>query len=288
MAIVNFKGLYGDNLYSLLPDFIHHEPLELRSKMYNWEIKEHVHTELFQLFILKKGQGTLWNEQNETKLQGPCIVLVPPNTLHGFSFEPQITGEVLSFSVSFLETIFKQNPKILLHITNMLCIFFDKNDAVFGEIDKFKIQIINELNSSDVERQTLVQALFQLVFIKIYRFSLTKKNTFLNTDNRTIRYFQAFQQNIKISIRETKTIKQYAAALNITTVHLNRICNRLVQKSALQIVQDYIMMEAKKYLSTSDYTIAEVSYLLNFRDPAYFTRLFKKHTGVPPSEFKKI
>ena len=45
--------------------------------------------------------------------------------------------------------------------------------------------------------------------------------------------------------------------------------------------------EAKKYLLNTNYSISEVSYFLNFKDPAYFTRLFKKMTGVTPSEFRK-
>jgi AraC family transcriptional regulator, transcriptional activator of pobA len=88
-------------------------------------------------------------------------------------------------------------------------------------------------------------------------------------------------------LHESKSIEEYAKELNITAVHLNRICQSIVQKSALQIVQDYLINEAKKYLLNTSYSVSEVSYFLNFKDPAYFTRLFKKQTGVSPSDFRK-
>ena len=138
-----------------------------------------------------------------------------------------------------------------------------------------------------IEKQAVIQALFQLFFINIYRFSLSLKSLISVSNNRTLGYFQAFQKSIKRSLQETKSINEYAQELNITAVHLNRICQSLVQKSALQLVQEFLISEAKKYLLNTNYSISEVSYLLNFKDPAYFTRLFKKQTGVSPSEFKK-
>lgn len=286
--IINFKGLYGDNHYPLLPNFIHHESLEVRSKMYDWEINEHLHTDLCQIFMIESGSGILISEQNEVAIEGPCLILIPTNTLHGFAFEPSIGGEVLTFSENFLETLFKNSPKILLELSHLKYLRFDNDPSIFEQIKNYKSLILKELYEENLEKQTVVQSLFTLFFISIYRFSFSLKNTISASDNRTLMYFQAFQKHIKRTIQETKSISEYAKELNITTVHLNRICKTLVQKSALQIVQDYLIAEAKKYLLNTNYSISEVSYLLNFKDPAYFTRLFKKQTGVSPSEFKKI
>jgi AraC family transcriptional activator of pobA len=286
-TLINFNGLYGDNHYPLLPDFIHYESLEIRSKMYDWEINEHLHTNLFQIFIIESGSGILVSEQQEINFEAPCLILIPTNTLHGFVFQPNIIGEVLTFSESFLESLFKNSPKILLEINHLNLISFGGNAVIFEQILQYKILIIKDLYEDNIEKQAVIQALFQLFFINIYRFSLSLKSLISVSNNRTLGYFQAFQKSIKRSLQETKSINEYAQELNITAVHLNRICQSLVQKSALQLVQEFLISEAKKYLLNTNYSISEVSYLLNFKDPAYFTRLFKKQTGVSPSEFKK-
>lgn len=286
--LINFKGLYGDNHYSHIPDFIHHESLEVRSKMYDWEINEHLHSDLYQIFMIESGCGVLFSEQNKISIEGPCLIIIPTNTLHGFSFEPSIIGEVLTFSENFMETLFKNSPKIMLELNQLKHLQFHNHPSNFEQLKNYKSLILKELYEENLEKHTVIQSLFKLFFIGIYRFNFSLKNTISASDNQTLMYYQAFKKHIKRTIQETKPISEYAKELNITTVHLNRICNALVQKSALQIVQDYLIVEAKMYLLNTNYSISEVSYLLNFKDPAYFTRLFKKKTGVSPSEFKKV
>lgn len=286
-TLINFKGLYGDNQYSLLPDFIHYEALETRSKMYDWEIKEHLHTDLYQIFIIESGGGMLVSEQKEIELHAPCIITIPSNTLHGFNFQPSIVGEVITFSESFLETLFKNSPKVLLELNHLKHLSFETESITFESLRLFKSQIIKELYEDNPEKQAVLKSLFHVFFIGIYRFSLLLNHQVTQSDNRTLRYFQAFQKSVKQSLQESKPIHEYAKELNITTVHLNRICQSLVQKSALQIVHEHLINEAKKYLLNTTYSVSEVSYFLNFKDPAYFTRLFKKITGVSPSEFRK-
>jgi AraC family transcriptional regulator, transcriptional activator of pobA len=286
MKLINYKGLYGDNDFQQLPNFIHQESLETRSKMYDWEINEHIHTELFQLFILKEGSGKLISGKQKIELNSPCIITIPSNTLHGFAFDFNIQGEVITFSESYFETILKNAPNILLNIDSLRQVNFTENTASFEQLSNFISQIIAELNEELPHKNLTIQALFQLFFTHIYRINILQNEVKGDSDNRTLQHFQAFQKLIKQSIQETKSVNEYAKALNITPVHLNRICRTIVQKSALQIVNEYLIEEAKKYLLNTDYSISEVSHFLNFSDPAYFTRLFKKMTGLTPKQYK--
>ncbi|WP_064198585.1 MULTISPECIES: helix-turn-helix domain-containing protein [Emticicia] len=287
-GLVQFGGLYGDTQSVVFPNFLHHEMLETRSKIYDWEIKEHLHTELFQVFFIDEGNGILISGENELKIEGPSIILIPANTVHGFVFQPEVIGEVITFSESFLENIFKNSPKILMETMQLKILNFGKENSTFDPIIQYRKQILNELIDENPEKRNVIQLLFQLLFIQIYRFSILEKQEISVSDNRMLNYFKAFQKNIKQTITETKSVEAYAKELNITAVHLNRICQAIVKKSALQIIHEYLIAEAKKYLLNTHYSISEVSYFLNFKDPAYFTRLFKKQTGVSPSEFKKI
>jgi AraC family transcriptional activator of pobA len=287
-GLIQFGGLYGDTQSVVFPNFLHHESLETRSKIYDWEIKEHLHAELYQIFIIHDGSGLLISGENELKTEGPSIILMPANTVHGFIFQPDVVGEVITFSESFLENIFRNSPKILMETTQLKILNFGKENAIFEQLIQYKIQILNELIDENPEKRNVIQLLFQLLFIQIYRFSILEKQEISISDNKMLNYFKAFQKSIKQTITETKSVETYAKELTITPVHLNRVCHAIVKKSALQIIHEYLIAEAKKYLLNTNYSISEVSYLLNFKDPAYFTRLFKKKTGVSPSEFKKV
>lgn len=285
--LVIFNGLYGENNYSSLLEFVHAEPLESRSKMYNWEIKEHLHTDLVQLFVIESGNGILVSEKKESIISGPSIVFIPINTLHGFIFQDNVKGEVITFSDYFLENNFKQNQKIVFELNHLQCFNFERNNMLFEQIKILKEMIIKELNEENIEKRTFINSLFQTLFLAIFRVNQIQKTSMEETDNKTLKYFQIFQKSIKQDYSEMKTISQYAKEIGITTMHLNRVCKIVVGKSPLQILHELVVAEAKKYLLNTSYSISEISYFLNFNDPAYFTRLFKKNVGVSPSDFRK-
>jgi AraC family transcriptional activator of pobA len=285
--LVIFKGLYGENNFSQMLEFVHAEPLESRSKMYNWEIKEHLHTDLIQLFVIENGDGILVSEKKKTIISGPSIVFIPANTLHGFIFQDNVKGDVITFSDFFLENNFKQNQKIVFELNHLQCYNFERNNTLFEQIKTLKEMIVIELNEENIEKRTFINSLFQTLFLSIFRVNQIQKTSREKTDNKTLKYFQIFQKNLKNNNTESKNISQYAKEIGITTMHLNRICKIVVGKSPIQILHELVVVEAKKYLLNTSYSISEISYFLNFNDPAYFTRLFKKNVGVSPSDFRK-
>lgn len=284
--LLNYKGLYGDNNQHNFEDFVNHELLATRSKLYDWEINEHLHTDLFQIFIISSGEGVLIQDNQRINLEAPSILIIPTNTFHGFEFQSDVCGEVLTISEQFIETIFKNTPLILLELNKAKQYSFTNENQDLNDFIYLKDKIISGISESGPYKQIRLQSLFQLFFIGLYSLKYTTEDQKANSNNRTLAHFYSFQKLIKKTLPESKLIKEYANDLRITPVHLNRICQVLVEKSALQVVHEYCITEAKKYLLYSSYSISEISYLLNFKDPAYFSRLFKKQTGFSPNLFR--
>ncbi len=287
-AIIKYDGLYGDNDIATLPDFVHCEMLESRSKTYNWEIKQHLHTHLYQIFLIETGEGIL-NYNNDTiAFQAPCIITIPANHLHGFNFQTATDGRVITLSDTFAETLFKASPKVTIALNRLwhipvLQIEKTQFDSLIRIIDRISRELYEDL----AEKRVALQAYLSILFVEVFRFAKQREDLFLKSDNRQLRYFQDFQKNIKKTNSALKTMTEYAKELNITTVHLNRICQSVAQKSALQLAQAHILAEAEKYLTHTSYTISEISYMLDFNDVAYFSRFFKQHKGVSPKAFRE-
>jgi AraC family transcriptional activator of pobA len=79
----------------------------------------------------------------------------------------------------------------------------------------------------------------------------------------------------------------YANELGVSAAHLNALCRRLTGRSALQIVHERLLLQAKRSLIYTAMTISEVSDSLGFSEPAYFSRFFKRYTGLAPKEFRR-
>ncbi len=277
--IINY-GLYGETDKRFIADFAHFEPLKTRSAVNNWEIKPHIHTQLFQLSYIESATAAFVNFDGERQeLTPPCLVYVPQDTVHGFDFTPDAQGCVIVAAVSFIDNLFKESPSILSELNKWHVLTTENKDF----IEKIRLELADDLP----ERTAALRTYFGVLLMEIFRFS-SQKERISPSNNRSLTYFRAFQQRIRQTNSLKKTISEYAAELAITPVHLNRVCQAVAGKTASQIVQNHLVTEAERYLKQTDLSVSEIAYLLDFDNLSYFTRLFKKHLGVSPKAFRKV
>jgi len=92
------------------------------------------------------------------------------------------------------------------------------------------------------------------------------------------------EPNVEI---QQPTVQFFARKLNVTPNYLSDTIRHYSGKPALTIIHDFVIEEAKTLLTTSRFTVSEISYKLGFEYPNYFSRLFKRKTKLSPSEYRK-
>jgi AraC family transcriptional activator of pobA len=157
----------------------------------------------------------------------------------------------------------------------------------FFELLDLKNKIIREVEQSDKAAKLSVVLLFQLFLLNLYRLRTANEEETVKSDDRILNHFTRFKKLIKQHGHEGKTVKFYAQEMRLTPVHLNRICKTVAQKTALQIIHEQLIIESRKYLSGTTNSIAEIAYFLGFKDPAHFSKFFKKKVGVSPGMFRR-
>lgn len=85
----------------------------------------------------------------------------------------------------------------------------------------------------------------------------------------------------------TRNAKDYAKMLNVSYKHLNEICKHIDHKTAKALIDNYIILEAKRQLVTTPHTIKEIGFELGFNEPSNFRKYFCKHVDISPNEFLK-
>jgi len=83
------------------------------------------------------------------------------------------------------------------------------------------------------------------------------------------------------------TVQFFAKKLKVTPNYLSDTVKHHYGKSALSVIHDFVIEEAKFLLTSSKHTVSEISYKLGFEYPNYFSRLFKQKTTLSPTEFRK-
>jgi AraC family transcriptional activator of pobA len=83
------------------------------------------------------------------------------------------------------------------------------------------------------------------------------------------------------------TVAMLAAELNLSPRYLSDLLKQETGKTAMDLIQIFLVSEAKNLLNEGKLSINEVAYALGFENPPYFSRLFKKETCLSPNQFKR-
>lgn len=96
-----------------------------------------------------------------------------------------------------------------------------------------------------------------------------------------------FKELASTNYKKTQLVGDYAAILNVSPNHLAKSVKKVTGKSPMQWIGELIVLEAKVLLYQSRLSVSEISFELGIEDASYFGRMFKKHTGVTPTEFRR-
>ena len=74
--------------------------------------------------------------------------------------------------------------------------------------------------------------------------------------------------------------------LSVSTKHLNGIVKEFTLNTAKHFIDNFVILEAKRAIVSSNYSLKEIGYIVGFDEVTNFTKFFKKHTGITPKQFK--
>lgn len=280
-----FKGIYGNNSIDLIRDIIHITPMEMTGKRHEWFIKPHAHSDLFQIFVVEGGSLELIINGKSQIVDGVSFFSIPKNISHGLRMNPRTKGWVISLYDKSLENMLKLDTEIINKMDEIHISKLSEDDKLINDALTTIRKCIDEYYSELPGKQHALQHLVGMMLLRLYRVFVTFASVHLS-DNRNKMSYRRFIQLIKEKKSFKIKIEDYATGLGISSGHLNRICKDVSGLSPKDVVSNFFIDEAKFYLRNFDMTIAEVSFELDFEDPAYFTRLFKKKTNLTPKEFR--
>lgn len=152
--------------------------------------------------------------------------------------------------------------------------------------------IINILER--LEREYAKRNLKRFDIVSAYLFTLfTEVNQFIKQQdavkkNAALRITESYKNALSQHIYKKQRVTDYADLLAITPDHLNKSVKSNTGKSAQDLLNEMLLLEAKVLLRQTDLAISEVAFKLSERNPSDFSRFFKSKTGFTPKEYKKL
>ena len=158
-------------------------------------------------------------------------------------------------------------------------------EATFVEVKNLFRNITAELIENNPFSEAVLRSYLQLILA----LSSKEKSLLLTDAPPQTEHTLAtdFQELLEKHFLSERNLSFYAEALSLTPDAFSKKLKKLIGKTPTKLLQERLVLEAKKQLHLTHKSIKEIAFDLNFEDEFYFSRFFKKNVGLSPKHFRE-
>lgn len=245
--------------------------------------------DFYKLVYYTNGDTTHLVDFKWYAVKAGTVLYLSKGQVNAFKFNPDIKGYVILFTEDYFKKQLNTIPKdtvVRLFTSHLFApkIQIPEHSAVLTYIELLYHEFYKP--SEYFNKKNIIDSLFNIIFSKVE--ALKKHQTHTVEDSDKLHLFLNFQTLLKSQFTSHKNADYYAKALHITYKHLNVTCKAIIQSTAKQYIDAFVILEAKRRLINSSIKSTELAYDLGFDEATNFVKYFKKHTGFTPNTFKKM
>ena len=248
-----------------------------------------LHRHDFHEIFWLNGRGRFFCDFREYAIESPTLVFVSPGQVHSWAPGPALTGPMACFTQAFYDGA-EPPPSPLLRLPFWFSAEAPPILAVppteTVKLDSIWSDLASEAAATEESRDEIVRALFRLLLLtaaRIYRRTLPDTPV---AAGRTQAIVHQFRMALETHFFQVRSVAAYARMLKITSGHLSESVLHHTGRTAGEIIRDRLLLEAQRLLVHSSLNVAEIALSLQFEDPSYFSRFFRRSTGISPGEFR--
>lgn len=232
----------------------------------------------YQILYLTEGEGVFKSEhQKETTIKEGDLFLLFPGEWHSYHPLPNVGWK--SYWIGFkgknmddrIKNGFLSPEKPIYHVgfsNEIVRLYKSAYDTAFKEAAYSQQMLAGIVNH-------LIGVMYSL-----------ERNIILNKDQGHVNMVNRAQLRIREEVESNLTIQQIANDLGVSYSNFRKLFKEYTGISPALYQQDLKLQRAKELLSTTDLSVKEIAYRLNFESPDYFSSKFKIKTGRKPSELR--
>ena len=234
----------------------------------------HVHG-FYEIIWFQSGSGSHYVDFNRYPISAGSIFFISPGQIHSF------------------DTSHDQQGYVLKVCTELFDDFADLSCAKVQEKDSAALEMLvrameAELKNEDsLAHKEALQALVKLFVIMVRRSYEGLSPSTINPQKPSYKAFQNFRKLIEENYCRLHAVKDYASLLGVSSKTLTLYAGEFSNYTPLELINNRIILEAKRLLRYSILSVKEIAFRLGFDDPSYFGKFFKRIVKQSPADYRE-
>jgi AraC family transcriptional regulator, transcriptional activator of pobA len=286
-SIDKIENVDGEPILSLDPQFpFALTKFEAISKLAQADYP-HSH-DSYEILYISEGEGNHIIDFEPYPIQPNVFYFISKGQVHFWQLTKPLKGYALLFPEEFLG--FPSSDIIRAHDFT----FFDHvGHAPFLAVDQEHLKMTGRL-LGDIEQEfyneneqsiTVLRSYLHILLTKLHRLYIADHPD--ESSEATSSLVREFNQLVSEHFLKEHSVQDYADRIGISASHLRDSVKAVTGHAPGHIIRQKLVLEAKRLLANSSETVAEIGYHLNFDDPSYFGRFFRRETNMSPAAFRK-
>lgn len=220
-----------------------------------------------------------------------CIIISPKTVVNILDIYEGIQIIGISFTIDFAlkNNVNKNNIEAFDFFSSKIIhkLSFDHH-----EMENFLL-LVNLLQKKSIESKNIffgdemLSHTFNLLMFEIASIYKKKYSELKTEVTRKEELMMKFLKILDDNFKRERGVQFYADQLFVTTGHLSKVLKDVCGKTASELIDDAVIMEARILLTNPSLTISQIADELQFSDQSFFGKFFKKKIGTSPSEYRK-
>lgn len=246
-------------------------------------------TGFYHILWFQKGNPTHLVDFNPVTVKPNTILFLNKDTVQRFDKKGGFDGKAILFTDNFFcktetDTKYLRSSILFNDLFSVSQIQMSKTASLFADL--FKLMEKELENEKDISQSDILKNLLHNFLLLSERerrkqdFTEIKKGADLD-------YVMLFKDLLETNYRKLKQVSNYAKKISVTEKRLNQATSKILDKSPKQMIDERVMLEAKRLLAHTNESVKEIGFDLGFDEPTNFIKYFRKHSNSTPVEFRE-
>ncbi|BCJ55360.1 AraC family transcriptional regulator [Actinoplanes sp. NBRC 14428] len=234
------------------------------------------------LALTTAGHGTVEIDFTAHRVRPGTLLWIRPGQALRFGVEPGLDASLVTWSRDLLSAAEVSGvPVDDLPGPTRWQLAGEDEDAVITEVAQLGVDCAR--HTSGAVAAGLLRHQLAVVLLRISLISAEDRGLTSSSEART---FARFQHDLEGGHPQSRRVEDYAARIGCSVRTLTRASLALTGRTAKQVVDDRVALEARRLLACTDLSVAEIGRRLGFGEPTNFGRFFHREAGMSPGAFR--